>query len=94
MNDTYKKEIFQYQSDNECVPLCACGCDRPLLKGDRVLETNCGNAFLLNNDKRESIWKIREKMDKLNLTDEWQELDDELLVCKKMGCRIIKVIIQ
>ncbi|GAH60749.1 unnamed protein product [marine sediment metagenome] len=86
-----EKTIEEYNPDNGIYPLCACGCGRPILYGDEVIWTSTGNTFLLCNSDRESWLTIKKKLDNANLTEEWKELDDELLACKRCGCKLIKL---
>ncbi len=42
----FKREIVEYDADNGCYSLCACGCERPIFKGDDVIFSDNG-LFLI-----------------------------------------------
>jgi|GEM_PF-5105261 len=42
-------------SENRCFSLCACGCERPIFKGDRVFQTDLG-LFLIGFHSRRPKW--------------------------------------
>jgi len=48
-------EIIEIEEDshNGCFPLCACGCNRRIMKGDKVLQTNHGFFLLHDYDRKD-----------------------------------------
>lgn len=55
-------------SDNRCFSLCACGCGRPIFKGDRILQTDLGLFLIGFHNKRpkwDSKYYTREKIAKI-----------------------------